>query len=158
MLDQIKSSLEDIAFMLGGNTNRKEIHAQVIKCLLLLEEAGVSGACEISDVDEVNKVFRRLRMWAKPERQSQYNSQILNAFLELYTSGATNITEQELSDKLGNPVWFSTNYVQMKAKAEKNHGKVFETSSGYIKIWEPIRTAVSEYGYKVFNLNIDVSR
>ncbi|KHT41097.1 hypothetical protein BOO24_19810 [Vibrio navarrensis] len=109
---------------------------------------------EVSDVDEINKVSRRLRMWAKPERQAQYNSQILNAFLALSSSGVTEVTEQHLSDKLGNPEWFSSNYVQMKAKSDKNHGKVFDTSSGYIRIWEPIRSAVDEYGRKVFNTGI----
>ncbi|ODX45119.1 hypothetical protein BBM05_16405 [Vibrio parahaemolyticus] len=109
---------------------------------------------EVSDVDEINKVSRRLRMWAKPERQAQYNSQILNAFLELSSSGASNITEQNLNDKLGNPEWFSSNYVQMKAKSDKNHGKVFDTSSGYIRIWDPIRSAVDEYGRKVFHTGI----
>ncbi|HDU8571234.1 TPA: hypothetical protein RG687_001004 [Vibrio parahaemolyticus] len=151
MLEQLKSELEDIAFMLGEDANRKEIHSKVIKCLLLVEGASVTSNNEISDVDEINKVSRRLRMWAKPERQAQYNSQILNAFLELSSSGSLNITEKELSNKLGNPEWFVSNFVQMKAKADKNHGKVFETSSGYIKIWEPIRSAVDEYGSKVFN-------
>ncbi|HHF2906886.1 TPA: hypothetical protein ACPJZ5_004751 [Vibrio diabolicus] len=55
---------------------------------------------------------------------------------------------------VGNPEWFSSNYVQMKAKSDKNHGKVFDTSSGYIRIWEPIRSAVDEYGRKVFNTGI----
>ena len=151
MLEQLKSELEDIAFMLGEDANRKEIHSKVIKCLLLVEGASVNCTNEISDVDEINKVSRRLRMWAKPERQAQYNSQILNAFLELSSSGSLNVTEKELRDKLGNPEWFASNFVQMKAKADKNHGKVFETASGYIKIWEPIRSAVDEYGSKVFN-------
>ncbi|GAL20069.1 hypothetical protein JCM19235_4269 [Vibrio maritimus] len=154
MLEQLKSELEDIAFMLGEDANRKEIHSKVIKCLLLVEGVSANSSHEVSDVEEINKVSRRLRMWAKPERQAQYNSQILNAFLELSSSGEVNITEKDLSDKLGNPDWFSSNYVQMKAKADKNHGKVFDTSSGYIKIWEPICSAVDEYGRKVFNIGI----
>ncbi|CAH1544335.1 conserved hypothetical protein [Vibrio jasicida] len=140
--------------MLGEDAHRKEIHSKVIKCLLLVEGINANSTNEVSDVDEINKVSRRLRMWAKPERQAQYNSQILNAFLALSSSGVSEVTEQHLSDKLGNPEWFSSNYVQMKAKSDKNHGKVFDTSSGYIRIWEPIRSAVDEYGRKVFNTGI----
>ena len=154
MLEQLKSELEDIAFMLGEDAHRKEIHSKVIKCLLLVEGINANSTNEVSDVDEINKVSRRLRMWAKPERQAQYNSQILNAFLALSSSGVSEVTEQHLSDKLGNPEWFNSNYVQMKAKSDKNHGKVFDTSSGYIRIWEPIRSAVDEYGRKVFNRGI----
>ncbi|QPL52292.1 hypothetical protein [Vibrio navarrensis] len=154
MLEQLKFELEDIAFMLARDLNKKEIHSKVIKCLVLVEEMSSNMTTEVSDVDEINKVSRRLRMWSKPERQNQYNAQILNAFLELFMSGYTHVTEQELSKKLGNPEWFTSNFIQMKAKADKNHGKVFDTSSGYIKIWEPIRSAVDEYRKKVFRTGI----
>ncbi|PMG93905.1 hypothetical protein BCU80_07750 [Vibrio breoganii] len=117
----------------------------------MVEGVSTNSTREISDVDEINKVSRRLGMWAKPERQAQYNSQILNAFIELSNSGFSNITEQDLSKRLGHPDWFSSNFVQMKAKSDRNHGKVFDTSSGYIKIWEPISSAVNEYGRKVLN-------
>ncbi|WP_321276727.1 hypothetical protein [Thiomicrorhabdus indica] len=154
MIEQLKSELEEIAFMLGEDAERKDIHSKVIKCLVILENSSITEPQISVDQAEVNKVKRRLKMWAKPDRQSQYNSQILNAFLKLSASNSRNVTEQNLSGFLGNPVWFTQNFNQMKSISDRNHGKVFEEIGSAINIWEPIKPHVSEYQKQVFATGI----
>jgi hypothetical protein len=94
LIDLLKSEIEEAAFMLVDDANRKEIHAKLVGCLVILgqlreSDVPAEGHIAISDqsttsqMEEVSKVRRRLEMWAKPGRQSQYNSRILKAFLEL---------------------------------------------------------------------------
>ena len=95
-------------------------------------------------IGEIKKVSRRLNLWAKPERQDQYNSQILNAYLSLSLT-KKQITETDIFKKLGGPIWFQSNFVQMKSIAPKNHGKIFELKDNFITIWKPVEIHVSTY-------------
>ncbi len=97
--------------------------------------------------DEVKKVSKRLKRWAK--HQSQYNSRILNAFLHLNKNDGKQITKEKIEEHLGNPPWFSSNFAQMKAIADRNHSKVFDVSSGYVTIWPPVEKEVEAYWQQV---------
>jgi hypothetical protein len=156
VLDLLKSELEEAAFMLVDDASRKDIHSKLVNCLVILEQvksgiATTTVSSNATERDEINKVKRRLRMWAKPERQEQYNSKILNGYLELARSGKHEITEEELRTTVGGESWFWPNFNQMKAIADRNHGKVFEVNGQYVSIWPPVRFAVKEYETRVFS-------
>lgn len=154
MFDVLKSELEEAAFMLAGNADPKEIHSKLVNSILLVEQLKMgqeNSSNKRSDLEEVNKVSRRLKIWAKPSRQNQYNAKILNAYIELHHSGISNITEDDLDRKLDCSSWFWPNFNQMKAIAEKNHGKVFEVRSGKVNIWPPVQDAVEDYEAQVFS-------
>ena len=153
MFEQLRSELEEAAFLVVKDADEKVIHSKIVKCLVILSqiengESTEHRTPEEVEVSEINKVSRRLKMWAK--RQNQYNSKILNAFLALRREGKTKISEADLEGKLGPNTWFSANYSQMKSFADKNHGKVFQQSGEFIEIWRPISQAVNEYESKVF--------
>jgi hypothetical protein len=93
--------------------------------------------------DEINKIHRRLPLWAK--KQHQINSQILTLFLKMEEEGLTEITEEMLLKRYENKSEFYTNFQQMKVIATKNHGKVFHVVGGIVKIWDPVRSLVEEY-------------
>lgn len=155
MLDELKSEIEEAAFMLVDDADRKEIHAKLVKCLVLIDKAifhtnQTTAISESGNKDEIAKVTRRLRMWSKPDRQSQYNSQILNAYIQLKRSGLEKITEEDIHSHIGINSWFASNFIQMKVIADRNHGKVFESDGRYVTIWEPIKSAVDNYERVVF--------
>jgi hypothetical protein len=155
MYDVLKSEIEEAAFMLVDDASRKEIHSKLVKCLIILEHINSMNSQstivhESDKKEEVKKVSRRLRMWSKPERQHQYNSKILNAFLELRQCGQKKITEEDINFKLGPNTWFGPNFVQMKTIADRNHGKIFDVNGNYVEIWPPVASAVDEYEKRVF--------
>jgi hypothetical protein len=154
MISKLRNEIEEAAFMLANNENKKEIHSKLVKCLVLIDKLDSDSENALSKDDitiEINKVIRRLKMWAKPERQSQFNSKILNAYLEIKRSGIQNITEQNINDHLGLNTWFLANFNQMKIIADSNHGKIFDVDGNYVKIWEPIKLAVNNYENIIFN-------
>jgi hypothetical protein len=154
MISKLRNEIEEAAFMLANNENKKEIHSKLVKCLVLIDKLDSDSENALSKDDitiEINKVIRRLKMWAKPERQSQFNSKILNAYLEIKRSGIQNITEQNINDHLGLNTWFLANFNQMKIIGDRNHGKIFDVDGNYVKIWEPIKLAVNNYENIIFN-------
>jgi hypothetical protein len=114
----------------------------------LLNKQNVPALHETTDIEEVRKVNRRLKFWAK--RQDQINSKILNAFLKLKRSGLTTIKEVDLKNELPEEKTFDINFSQMKSIAEKNHGKVFEQYGENISIWSPVAKSIDEYEKIVF--------
>lgn len=155
MLEWLRSELEDAAFMLVDDASRKDVHTKLVNCLVILEQMKKGVIRTVSpansgEIEEVRKVNRRVRMWAKPERQGQYNAKILNAYLGLARSGQQKITEEELYANVGGEPWFWSNFNQMKAIADRNHGKIFEVNGQYVSIWPPVRSAVREYEKQVF--------
>ncbi len=103
------------------------------------------------ELDEVNKVKKRLVHWAA--HQNQINSQILNAFLSLEREGFVNITESELKQELPNIPTFEQNFNQMKTIAEHNHGKVFEVIDDQISIWRGVEEHVRAYEREVIGVS-----
>lgn len=96
-------------------------------------------------IAEVEKVRNRLQLWARPDRQQQINSQILNAFLRLESSGVSTIRESDLRRQLPSLRSFETNFAQMKIFAERNHGKIFDSDGDVVTVWEPVLPYVREY-------------
>lgn len=142
--------------MLIDDASRKDIHSKLVKCLLIIEQmrheaAALASHSDANESEEVNKVYRRLRLWAQPDRQEQYNAKILNAYLELVRSGEKKITEEDLRARLGDELWFTPNFNQMRAISDRNHGKVFDVHGQYLSIWPPVRSAVQEYERSVFD-------
>lgn len=98
--------------------------------------------------NEIQKVKRKLKKWAK--NQHQINAKILTLFLQLERERGANITERMMMERYNNNPEFSTNFHQMKIIASRNHGKIFDVIDGDIKIWEPIKEAVEEYKRTAF--------
>lgn len=92
---------------------------------------------------EINKIHRKLPMWAN--KQYQINSKILTLFLKMEDEGLSEITEDMLMKRYNNQPEFSRNFLQMKNIAPNNHGKVFDIQNSVVKIWEPVRHEVEEY-------------
>jgi len=154
-LMSLKDHLESAAFLVSRGASEKEAHSEIVKSLVLLAEVENQllkpfepGARDHATVPEINKVKRRLKLWAK--RQDQINSRILNAFLMLQRSGISPIREVDLRNELPNEKSFESNLAQMKIIAEKNHGKIFEQYGENISLWSPIVDAVREYEDVVF--------
>ena len=152
---QLKGHLESAAFMVSKGGEEKEAHSEIVQCLIVLSEfEGLLGKYRSSepdksvDIREVNKVNRRLKLWAK--RPNQINSKILSAFLKLQQSGFTTITESSLKAELPELESFETNFLQMKIIAENNHGKVFEQYGNNISLWDPVVVGIREYEKVVF--------
>jgi hypothetical protein len=148
MLERLKSELEEASFMLARNADRQDVHRKLLSAMLIVEQLqqqnGFSSV-DKAEAGEAEKVARRLNMWAKPDRQSQYNARILNAFLSLSRNGKNPITEEELNRELGSNTWFWPNFNQMKTISERNHGKVFDVVGGAVSIWLPVEPAVKAY-------------
>jgi len=102
--------------------------------------------------DEINKLHRRIPLWAK--RQHQINSRILTLFLKMKDEGLVSITEEMLLDRYETKSEFYTNFQQMKAIAPNNHGKVFDVDGGVVAIWEPVRQLVQDYKKIVLGKNL----
>ena len=69
---------------------------------------------------QIEKVKRRLKLWAN--RPHQINSRILTTYLKLEKAEVSPITEEKLRAAMQNEPSFSSNFLQMKISAEKNHG------------------------------------
>jgi hypothetical protein len=159
-LDSLKKHLESAAFLVSKGESEKEAHSEIVQSLIIVSDLkrmlNNHSASPLqkpmsrkpTDVEEVRKVNRRLKLWAG--RQSQINSKILNAFLKLKRSGLTTITETDLRNELPQEKSFYSNFAQMKIIAPNNHGKVFEQYGENITIWEPVSQGVEEYERVVF--------
>lgn len=159
-LDSLKEHLESAAFLVSRGESEREAHAEIVQSLIIVSELKrmlnnhsaeplhKPISRKPTDVEEVRKVNRRLKLWAR--RQNQINSKILNAFLKLKRSGLNTITEAHLKNELPEEKSFDSNFAQMKIIAPNNHGKVFEQYGDQISIWEPVVAAVNEYEKIVF--------
>ncbi len=156
-LNKLREFLETAAFMVSKGDSEKEAHSLIVNCLVvvsevqgLLEKPKLPELSPKSDRVEVNKVNRRLRLWAR--RQDQINSKILNAFLKLKRSGKEKITEIDLKNELPQEQSFESNFAQMKVIADKNHGKVFDQFGDVISLWDPVVPGIDEYEKIVFGI------
>ena len=157
-LSRLEDSLESAAFLVSKGDSVKEAHAEIVKALVILNEIrSIGGTSSVSERKEtrmdfesreINKVTRRLGLWAK--RQDQINAKILNAYLRLEQSGTPVITQKMLHAELSGEASFETNFLQMRIIAKKNHGKLFEQYGDQITIWPPVEYAVRKYERNVF--------
>ncbi len=160
-LSELKNKLESAAFLVSKEDAAKEAHTELIQGLIIVSELELiyetpkNSPTQITSTKknsiEINKVSRKLKLWAK--RPNQINSKILNAFLKLERSGISVITENNLRNELLEEKTFESNFAQMKIIAEKNHGKVFEQYGENIVLWPPIVPNVREYEKVVFENN-----
>jgi hypothetical protein len=134
--------LEECLLAIMGNAklilNNKILHEQATNSSEKTSEASSK---------EIQKVQRKVPKWL--HNPSQYNTQILNAYMLLSSSNLHSITTSELEQYLGmEPNKFLSNFNQMKTISEKNHAKVFHEEHGNVKLWEP----VAEFIIKQFDL------
>ncbi len=157
LLEQLKATLESCAFLVSQEKPAEQVHAKIVSALVLLEQLQSGQATkhnnetENSISNEINKVSRRLKRWAK--NPQQINSQILNAFLELEAQASATITEAALRNAVNSDKPFDSNFAQMKIIAAKNHGKIFEQYGNEITIWPPVAELISEYKQRLFAEN-----
>jgi hypothetical protein len=154
-LSHIKNKLESAAFLVTQEGSAKEAHKEIVRSLVILSdiESGLAlpemaGSSRKANVDEINKVGRRLKLWAK--RPHQINSKILTAFLRLERSGASVIKESDLRNALPEESSFESNFTQMRIVAEKNYGKVFEQYGEKVTLWEPVISDIRKFERIVF--------
>lgn len=152
--DCLRNRLESAAFLMAGGAAR-EAHAEIVQGLVLLaeiESAYLKQSSPEAPSDtgqEINKVKRRLKLWAK--RPDQINARILTAYLKLERSSASStVTEADLKNELRDEVTFESNLAQMKTVADKNHGKVFETYGDRVTLWPPVVPAIREFEKAIF--------
>lgn len=143
---EAKDFLERAAFKISSGADLTDAHRKIIKALVSLEEVermlSEKNSSALSEQDEVSKVTRRLKLWAK--RPEQINTRILKAFLTLSVNSDSPISELKLKEAVGESN-FETNFVQMKNIADKNHGKVFDISGDIVSIWPPVASAVEDF-------------
>ena len=96
-----------------------------------------------SVASEVNKVKRRLKLWAK--RPDQINTQILKAYLALEATSSNSVSVDDLAKAFDEPNKFSSNFNQMCIIAPHNHGKIFEVKQGEVSIWPPVADLVDDF-------------
>ncbi|WP_205618899.1 hypothetical protein [Spongiibacter marinus] len=153
---ELKSQLKICAFKVSNGADRTEIHDQLVDAIVNLNkleaQMTTSGSTKkatiaLSDTSEINKVARRLKLWAK--RKDQKNTQILMAYLDLRRSGQTTITESQLANAVNDPA-FATNFIQMKIIADRNHGKIFDQRGELVTIWPPVEEIIGEFERTVF--------
>ena len=154
-IDELREQLESAAFLVAQPTEYKAAHKEIVKALISLTELDIayertqtSKSGGISIAEEINKVKRRLRLWAK--RPYQINARILTAYLKLERQGVNPITEMALNKAIGNEPSISSNLLQMRISAEKNHGKVFDQNGDKLTLWPPVVSAIREYEKLVF--------
>lgn len=163
-IQKIKENLEAVAFLISKEGAEREAHGKIVQSLVFLSqlETELEGKCSNDSSgkpikvsassaasqsykniesknetdDEVNKVMRRLPRWFK--NPSQYNSTILYGYLKLSEKNPK-ISLHALRTECKTINDFDGNYNQMKNFGEKNHGKVFEESDGYVTLWEPVK-------------------
>jgi len=174
IIGKIKSRAKQLTIgisQLGEGTTKEQLHGDALELLLniheletLYNQVGMTPQANTrtqtereppaietqSDKirNEINKIHRKLPIWAR--RQHQINSKILTLYLKLEKEGISNITEKMLMERYNNQQEFYRNFPQMKTISDKNHGKVFEVENGIVKIWEPIRDIVEEYKNAIF--------
>ncbi|MCF8067443.1 MAG: hypothetical protein K9L30_02545 [Desulfobacterales bacterium] len=163
-IEELKENLEKIAFLVSKGGAEREAHGKVVESLVILsqlETVILNGSSNQSNSNntktynekekidyEVEKVTRKLPRWFK--NPSQNNSTILFNYLKLSEqSQDANVSLQALKRTCNSVRDFYNNYSQMKNFGEKNHGKVFEESDGYVTLWGPVR----EFILQLYNKN-----
>lgn len=140
---EIKDDLEEASFLINKSGEEKKVHKLIMSALMkLAKNEDITQEKPISEVSEINKVARRLKLWTK--KPDQMNTRILTAYLKL-ESKEGKVTEQRLKQEISEDSSFDSNFTQMRIIADRNHGKVFSINNGEVKIWEPIKQYVDTF-------------
>lgn len=154
--DSLRMKLESAAFLVTQGGASREAHAEIVKGLVILAElencfthsASTSASTE-TPVEEINKVCRRLKLWAR--RPDSVNARILKAYLKLQRANPEKvITESDVKNELPDVTKFESNFMQMRIIADKNHGKVFDIKGSSVLLWPPVEPAIREFERFVF--------
>ncbi|MGX5203443.1 hypothetical protein [Aliikangiella sp. IMCC44632] len=152
-LAKLKKHLEKAAFLIGKEDQKQAVHSEILQALYLVSDMeskmnSIENEQSIAkEKFEVEKVDRRLSLWAK--RSSQVNTRILKAYLRLKRAGQRVISEEDLKREVNDPK-FDSNFAQMKIIADKNHGKIFEQYGAKVTIWPPVQELVNKFENDVF--------
>ncbi len=148
----LRTSLNDLIYDIGRGLDNRTLHDKTLSILLKVNEmeqlsnkAPITNNEGNKEKDEINKVERKLKRWAK--KQSQVNAKILNHFLMLQKSGKSQITQSDLEEfaqKEGIQN-FNSNFYGLHKIAPRNHAKIFDVNDGVVSIWEPIKSFVNTY-------------
>lgn len=140
---EIKDDLEEASFLINKSGEEKKVHKLIMSALMkLAKNEDITQEKPISEISEINKVARRLKLWTnKPD---QMNTRILTAYLKL-ESEEGKVTEQRLKQEISEDSSFDSNFTQMRIIADRNHGKVFSINNGEVEIWEPIKQYVDTF-------------
>jgi hypothetical protein len=154
-ISELREQLESAAFLVAQPTGYKAAHKEIMKALISLTELDIAyerttsiKSSGVSNAEEITKVKRRLKLWAN--RPHQINARILTAYLRLERQGVSPITEKALNNAIGGEPSISSNLLQMRISAEKNHGKVFDQNGEKVTLWPPVLSAIREYEKLVF--------
>jgi len=160
-IEELQKQLESAVYLVAksgqSEESQREAVAELIRATITLTELSLAyvhsesedeRASSVSKSKEINKVTRRLKLWAN--RPQQINSRILTAYLTLERARVSPITEQALNEEVGGELTFATNFLQMRISAERNHGKVFDQDGDRVTLWSSVEPAVREYERAVF--------
>ena len=117
----------------------------IVNLSTLLEEKVESRKIknDLTEEDEIQKVFRKVPRWIK--NPSQYNSKILDTYMSLSNNNKNPVELVLLEAGSGlKERKFLTNYTQMKIIAEKNHAKVFTEKNDMVYLWEPVSEFIED--------------
>ncbi|GAA6171565.1 hypothetical protein NBRC116592_12350 [Colwellia sp. KU-HH00111] len=140
---QIKENLEEASFLINKSGEEKRVHNLIMNALInLAKHESSPEESSLSEVNEINKVARRLKLWAK--RPEQLNTRILTTYLKLKAREGK-VTEHRLKQEVNEDSNFDSNFTQMKIIADRNHGKLFSVENNEVTIWEPVKPHVDKF-------------
>lgn len=144
---RIKEDLEEASFLINKSGEEHKVHKLIMSALIgLAKNEGNSNDESTSEINEVNKVARRLKLWVN--RPDQINTKILTAYLRL-SEQTGKVTEKSLKQEVNEDSNFDSNFTQMKIIADRNHGKLFSIKNGEVTIWKPVRQHVDSFKINV---------
>lgn len=148
--DELNTKLQSAAFLVSSGAPAQKAQNEILQAMILADRIRQmttgnveEGNTDRNEVQEINKVKRRLNLWSK--KPDQINSKILSSFLSLERDGARVITEKMLKDSLVPNTFFDSNFVQMRTIADRNHGKVFDLKGDIVSLWPPVESYVRDF-------------
>jgi hypothetical protein len=141
--NRVKEDLEEASFLINKSGEEQKVHKLIMNALIeLAKNESNSNNETTSEISEVNKVARRLKLWIK--RPDQINTKILTAYLRLQKK-EEKVTEESLKQEVNEDSNFDSNFTQMKIIADRNHGKLFSIENGEVTIWKPVSQYVDTF-------------
>lgn len=128
----------DIFGLLDFNPKGKKIIKPNFGISKTAENTNISN--ENIEYIEIKKVENRLPKWFKNKKQ--YNSRILYAYLQLYSTDKEYVLYSDLEAAANIGHHFKGNFDQMKNFGTKNHGKIFEQDDEKIYLWNNVKSVV----------------
>ena len=103
---------------------------------------------------QIAKVHNKVPSWFTPNKQHQKNSRILLRFLKLYSEKSyvsfEDLKRECIVDMTSKQ--FKSGWSDMTNFGEKNDGKIFDDSEGFIKLWQPVEQFILHEYSKITNI------